>query len=148
VVQSRFKRDGYHAHQDEWMSDVSGSSFRAKTASNSMEKAMNRTVNVLLRNAALGAAAIALSACVAPGYYGAGYSDGAYGAGGYDGCYGSYSPAYCGYPVYGGSVVIGGSSYRGLHYRDGRSGREFWHEGGWRRGNWDRGRGPGDRGRG
>jgi len=50
-----------------------------------------------------------------------------------DDCSAVYRPAYCSYPRFGGTVVIGGVSYRGLHFRDGRFGREFWLNGAWHR---------------
>ena len=49
----------------------------------------------------------------------------------YDDCYGSYRQAYCNYPRWNGAVVIAGDSYRGLRYRDGPYGREYWFDGRW-----------------
>lgn len=91
---------------------------------------------------ALSAAVFGLAACADDGYYdayGYGYDYGTpyYGYGpyasAYDDCYGPYYSAFCGYPVFSGGVVIGGRSYRNLHYRDGARGREFWSAHGWRR---------------
>src|SRR5262245_61974117 len=119
---------------------------------------MTRSAKIASRALALTLAAAALVAC-APyyydngyyygdgygrGYYGSGYDRydgyggyngydgyGGYGYAGYDGCYGGYPPEYCGYPTFSGSVVIGGRQYRGLRYRDGRNGRQYWYGGGW-----------------
>lgn len=115
---------------------------------------MTRSMKIAGRAFALALAASALVACVPyyyddGYYYGGGYGRGDYGAGyyGYDGyaayddCYGAYRPAYCGYPVFAGSVVIGGRNYQGLRYRDGRGGRQYWYGGGWRYGDGVRGRG-------
>jgi hypothetical protein len=81
---------------------------------------------------ALASAAFLLSACGAPSYrysyYDRPYYSRAYV---YDDCYGRYRPAYCSYPRFSGTVVIGGESYRGLAYRDGPYGREFWFDGRW-----------------
>jgi hypothetical protein len=48
-------------------------------------------------------------------------------------CSAVYRPAYCSYPRYGGTVMINGVAYTGLHFRDGRFGREFWFDGAWHR---------------
>lgn len=88
---------------------------------------MNIPKKAALQALALAAAASALAACAGPGYY-----DSAYGYG-YDDCSGRYAGAYCGYPTFSGSVVIDGGYHRGLHYRDGRSGREYWYRDGWHR---------------
>ena len=68
-------------------------------------------------------------------YYAGAYDDGGYYGGGYayDECYGRYRAAYCRYPTFDGEVTFDGRPYRGLHYRNGRNGREFWYGGRWRR---------------
>ena len=84
---------------------------------------------------ALASAAFLLAACGTP-YYPTTYAyrdrpvyySSAYA---YDDCYGSYRPAYCTYPQFTGTVVIAGNSYRGLRYRMGPYGREFWFDGRW-----------------
>jgi hypothetical protein len=81
------------------------------------------------------ASAALLSAC-APGYDGYAYyypSPYYYGSGYYYGCYGPYQPSYC-FPAYSGTVVIAGTPYRDLPYREGPYGREFWFDGRWVRG--------------
>jgi hypothetical protein len=50
-----------------------------------------------------------------------------------DNCTAIYHPDYCSYPRYGGTVMINGIAYTGLHFRDGRFGREFWFDGTWHR---------------
>jgi hypothetical protein len=46
-------------------------------------------------------------------------------------------PAYCGYPVYGGPIFIGGVWHNGpFHYRMNRGYREFWWRNRWYRGRW------------
>jgi hypothetical protein len=50
-----------------------------------------------------------------------------------DDCTAVYRPAYCSYPRFGGTVMINGAAYTGLHFRDGRFGREFWLDGAWHR---------------
>ena len=50
-----------------------------------------------------------------------------------DDCSAVYRPAFCSYPRFGGTVMINGIAYTGLHFRDGRFGREFWFDGAWRR---------------
>ena len=42
-----------------------------------------------------------------------------------DDCGAVYRAAYCSYPRFGGTVVINGIAYTGLHFRDSRFGREF-----------------------
>jgi hypothetical protein len=84
---------------------------------------------------ALASAAFVLGACGSPygrsySYYDRPYySSSAYVA--YNECYGRYRPAYCAYPTYTGTVVIAGSPYRGLRYRNGPYGREVWFDGRW-----------------
>ena len=85
---------------------------------------------LLCTAAALASAAFALSACGSDPYYTrpvATYS--------YNDCYGRYRPSYCTYPstypTYSGAVVIGGTSYTNLPYRDGPRGREYWLDGRW-----------------
>jgi hypothetical protein len=73
-----------------------------------------------LRGLATAAVAAGIGACAGPGYY-----DRAYVVG-YDDCYGRYAASYCAYPTFEGSVVIGGTYYDGLRYRDSRFGREYW----------------------
>lgn len=52
-----------------------------------------------------------------------------------DACDRANRPAFCDYPVYRGSVVIGGTVYDGpFHYRDRRGYREYWFDGRWHRG--------------
>jgi hypothetical protein len=50
-----------------------------------------------------------------------------------DDCGAIYRPAYCSYPRFGGTVMINGVAYTGLHFRDGRFGREFYLDGAWHR---------------
>ena len=50
-----------------------------------------------------------------------------------DDCSTVYRPAYCSYPRFSGTVVINGIGYTGLHFRDGRFGREFYLDGAWHR---------------
>ena len=77
---------------------------------------------------ACAAVAASLTACAGPGYY-----DTAYGYGYDDGCSSRYAYEYCSYPSFEGSVIIGGANYRGLHYRDGQFGREYWYRDRWHR---------------
>ena len=81
---------------------------------------------------ALASAAFLLAACGTPdyrySYYDRPYYSSAYV---YNDCYGRYRAAYCSYPRYTGTVVIAGSPYRGLRYRNGPYGREFWFDGRW-----------------
>jgi len=81
--------------------------------------------------AAILTSAVALSACGT--YYEPTYTayDYPYYRTTYDDCYGSYRAAYCSYPRFSGTVVIAGDSYRGLRYRDGPYGREYWFDGRW-----------------
>ena len=76
---------------------------------------------------AMAALAVGAGACAGPGYYDTAYVYG------YEDCYGPYASPYCGYPEVQGSVVVGSTYYRGLRYRDGRFGREYWYRNGWRR---------------
>jgi hypothetical protein len=80
----------------------------------------------------LASAAFLVAACGSPGYrysyYDRPYYSRAYV---YDDCSSRFRPAYCGYPRFGGAVVIAGESYRGLRYREGPYGREFWFDGRW-----------------
>lgn len=105
---------------------------------------MRTKTEVVLAAIALSAAVFGLAACADDGYYGTSYGYGydygypyygygPYASAYYDDCFGPYYSAYCGYPVFSGGVVIGGRSYRNLHYRDGARGREFWSGRGWRR---------------
>ena len=80
---------------------------------------------------ALASAAFLLSACGAPSYRYSYYDRPYYSAYAYDDCYGRYRPAYCNYPRFSGTVIIAGDGYRGLRYRDGPYGREFWFDGRW-----------------
>jgi hypothetical protein len=88
---------------------------------NKKERAMRISQKTALRFFATAAVAAGLLACAAPGYYNTAYYD--YG---YNDCYGPYPASYCAYPAFEGSVVIGGTYYNGLRYRDGRFGREYW----------------------
>lgn len=98
---------------------------------------MSGSTKIASRALALAVTASALAAC-APNYYGngsyyGGEYRGSYGVGyGYDDCYGRNPLSYCGYPTFSGSVFIEGRDRRGLHYRDGRYGRQFWYGGRWR----------------
>ena len=88
---------------------------------------------------ALASAAFVLSACGAPSYryssYDRPYYSSAYANEGsayaYDECAGAYPDAYCSYPRFSGTVIIAGDAYRGLRYRMGPYGREFWFDGRW-----------------
>ena len=77
--------------------------------------------------AALASAAFVLSACGSDPYY----PRTAYTAYSYNDCNARYRPSYCAYPTYSGAVVIGGTSYTNLPYRDGPRGREYWLDGRW-----------------
>ena len=85
---------------------------------------------------ALASSAFLLAACGTPYYYptsSSRYYERPYYAysSAYDDCYGRYRAAYCDYPRYNGTVIIAGDSYRGLRYRMGPYGREFWFGGQW-----------------
>jgi len=67
---------------------------------------------------ATAAVAAGIGACAGPGYYETAYV--------VNDCYGPYPAAYCSYPTFEGSVVISGTTYNGLRYRDTRFGREYW----------------------
>jgi len=86
---------------------------------------------LLCTAAALASAMFVLSACSDYDYY---YGRTAYSYN-YNDCYGRYRPSYCAYPssypTYSGAVVIGGTSYMNLPYRDGPRGREYWLDGRW-----------------
>ena len=89
----------------------------------------SRTVGGL----ALASAAFLLSACGTPSYRYSYYERPYYysSAYAYDECLGAYPAAYCSYPRFDGTVIIAGDSYRGLRYRMGPYGREFWFDGRW-----------------
>lgn len=80
------------------------------------------------------ASATLLTACGTPYYYGYdryGYYDRpSYYSSPYERCYGPSQPSYC-FPTFSGTVVIAGTPYRNLRYRDGAYGREFWFDGRW-----------------
>ena len=81
---------------------------------------------------ALTSAALLLSAC-APYYYGYDRYGYYYDRPDYyssSACYGPYQPSYC-FPTFSGTVVIAGTPYRNLRYRDGPYGREYWFDGHW-----------------
>lgn len=79
------------------------------------------------------ASAFVLAACGTPYYrsYSTSYDRPYYYSSAYDDCYDRYRPAYCEYPRFSGTVVIAGTPYRGLRYRNGPYGREFWFDGRW-----------------
>jgi hypothetical protein len=86
---------------------------------------------------ALASSAFLLAACSAPYYRSYSYYDRptyydryVYSSA-YDDCYGRFRPAYCDYPRFSGTVIIAGNPYRGLRYRSGPYGREFWFDGRW-----------------
>ena len=102
---------------------------------------MTRTRRAALQGLVLAAAVLGTAACADNGYYdsaygyGYGYDDGyGYGYPYYSGYYGDcFGDPWCGYPVWGGSVLIGGRYYDRPHYRNFGGRREFWANGGWRR---------------
>jgi hypothetical protein len=73
----------------------------------------------------IGAAVVALTACSS--YWGTHDVRAAYG------CTGPNAAETCHYPTYAGTVIIGGSPYQYLHYRDTSGGREYWVNGIWRK---------------
>jgi hypothetical protein len=89
---------------------------------------MKKSLCIAVRVATLASAVLALSACADPYYTRTAYYPTAYA---YNECYGTYRPAYCAYPTYSGTVVIGGTTYTGLRYRNGPYGREYWLDGRW-----------------
>jgi len=89
---------------------------------------MKKSLCIAVRVATLASAVLALSACADPYYTRTAYYPTAYA---FNECYGTYRPAYCAYPTYSGTVVIGGTTYTGLRYRNGPYGREYWLDGRW-----------------
>jgi hypothetical protein len=94
--------------------------FPQKQRKNKKERAMRISHKTALRVLATAAVAAGISACAAPGYYDTAYDYR------YSDCYGPYPASYCAYPAYSGTVVIGGTYYDGLRYRDTRFGREYY----------------------
>src|SRR6185369_3487011 len=94
--------------------------FPQKQQKTKKERAMRISHKTALRVLATAAVAAGISACAAPGYYDTAYDYR------YSDCYGPYPASYCAYPAYSGTVVIGGTYYDGLRYRDTRFGREYW----------------------